>query len=92
MAAVQRYRRPSDWPPMIVTAIAARTVPPMVDSLYLREAAKKIMRGLAGQLARGFATGGIGPQPHPSFIEVRRGAALGDRHGQMAGAGEDRKR
>lgn len=29
----------------------------MVDSLYLKEAAKKIKRGLAGQHARGFATG-----------------------------------
>ncbi len=31
----------------------------MVDSLYLREAAKKIKRGLAGQHTRGFATGSI---------------------------------
>lgn len=31
----------------------------MVDSLYLKEAAKKIKRGLAGQHARGFATGAI---------------------------------
>src|SRR5579859_7801957 len=30
----------------------------MVDSLYLREMAKKIRRGLEGQQARGFATGG----------------------------------
>ena len=30
----------------------------MVDSLYLREMAKKIKRGLEGQQARGFATGG----------------------------------
>lgn len=30
----------------------------VVDSLYLREMAKKIKRGLAGQIARGFATGG----------------------------------
>jgi site-specific DNA recombinase len=30
----------------------------VVDSLYLREMAKKIKRGLAGQLERGFATGG----------------------------------
>src|SRR4051812_177759 len=29
----------------------------MVDSLYLKEAAKKIKRGLEGQHARGFATG-----------------------------------
>src|SRR5687767_2662957 len=29
----------------------------MVDSLYLREATKKIKRGLAGQHGRGFATG-----------------------------------
>ena len=44
----------------------------MVDSLYLREAAKKIKRGLAGQHARGFATGSITfgyrtvPVPDPS--------------------------
>ena len=31
----------------------------MVDSLYLREAATSIKRGLAGQHARGFATGAI---------------------------------
>jgi site-specific DNA recombinase len=30
----------------------------MVDSLYLREMSKKIKRGLEGQQARGFATGG----------------------------------
>ncbi|HYT73768.1 MAG TPA: recombinase family protein [Vicinamibacterales bacterium] len=30
----------------------------MVDSLYLREMAKKIRRGIEGQHARGFATGG----------------------------------
>jgi site-specific DNA recombinase len=29
----------------------------VVDSLYLREMAKKIKRGLAGQIGRGFATG-----------------------------------
>jgi len=33
----------------------------MVDSLYLREMAKKIKRGLEGQQARGFATGGRHP-------------------------------
>lgn len=44
----------------------------MVDSLYLREAAKKIRRGLAGQHSRGFATGAITfgyrsvPVPDPS--------------------------
>ena len=31
----------------------------VVDSLFLREMAKKIKRGLAGQLERGFATGSI---------------------------------
>jgi site-specific DNA recombinase len=31
----------------------------LVDGLYLREARAKIRRGLAGQLARGFATGSI---------------------------------
>lgn len=44
----------------------------MVDSLYLKEAAKKIKRGLAGQHGRGFATGAITfgyrsvPVPDPS--------------------------
>jgi site-specific DNA recombinase len=44
----------------------------VVDSLYLREMAKKIKRGLAGQLDRGFATGGTTygyrtvPVPDPS--------------------------
>jgi DNA invertase Pin-like site-specific DNA recombinase len=44
----------------------------VVDSLYLREMAKKIKRGLAGQIDRGFATGGITygyrtvPVPDPS--------------------------
>lgn len=44
----------------------------VVDSLYLREMAKKIRRGLAGQLERGFWTGGITygyrtvPVPDPS--------------------------
>lgn len=44
----------------------------VVDSLYLREMAKKIKRGLAGQLERGFATGAITfgyrtiPVPDPS--------------------------
>jgi site-specific DNA recombinase len=44
----------------------------MVDSLYVREMAKKIKRGLAGQLERGFATGAITfgyrtvPVPDPS--------------------------
>ena len=31
----------------------------VVDSLYLKEMAKKIRRGLAGQVERGFATGGV---------------------------------
>jgi site-specific DNA recombinase len=31
----------------------------VVDSLYLKEMAKKVKRGLAGQLERGFATGSI---------------------------------
>jgi hypothetical protein len=35
------------------------TVHGLVDQLYLTEMAKKIKRGLAGQLARGFATGAI---------------------------------
>lgn len=34
------------------------TVHGLVDGLYLREMATKIRRGLAGQLSRGFATGG----------------------------------
>jgi hypothetical protein len=44
----------------------------VVDSLYLKEMAKKIKRGLAGQIERGFATGGIiygyrtVPVPDPS--------------------------
>lgn len=44
----------------------------VVDSLYLKEMSKKIKRGLAGQLERGFATGGITygyrtvPVPDPS--------------------------
>ncbi len=44
----------------------------VVDSLYLKEMAKKIKRGLAGQLERGFATGAITfgyrtvPVPDPS--------------------------
>ncbi len=44
----------------------------MVDSLYLKEMAKKIKRGLAGQHARGYATGSITfgyrtvPVPDPS--------------------------
>jgi DNA invertase Pin-like site-specific DNA recombinase len=44
----------------------------VVDSLYLKEMAKKIKRGLAGQLDRGFATGSITfgyrtvPVPDPS--------------------------
>lgn len=44
----------------------------VVDSLYLREMAKKIRRGLVGQLQRGFATGGTTygyrtvPVPDPS--------------------------
>ena len=32
--------------------------------------------------------GAIGPQPHPSFIEVSCEAPLGDGHGTVAGAGE----
>jgi site-specific DNA recombinase len=35
------------------------TVHGLVDGLYLREMAAKIRRGLAGQLTRGFATGGV---------------------------------
>jgi site-specific DNA recombinase len=31
----------------------------VVDSLYLKEIAKKIKRGLAGQIGRGFSTGSI---------------------------------
>lgn len=44
----------------------------VVDSLYLKEMAKKVKRGLAGQLERGFATGSITfgyrtlPVPDPS--------------------------
>jgi site-specific DNA recombinase len=38
-------------------ADALVTVHGLVDSLYLKELAKKIKRGLAGQLERGFATG-----------------------------------
>jgi hypothetical protein len=33
--------------------------------------------------------GAIGPQLHPSFIEVFSGAAVGDCHRPLAGAGED---
>jgi hypothetical protein len=33
--------------------------------------------------------GGIGPEPHPSFIEVFCEAALDDRDGEVEGAGED---
>jgi site-specific DNA recombinase len=35
------------------------TVHGLVDGLYLREMAAKIRRGLAGQISRGFATGGV---------------------------------
>jgi site-specific DNA recombinase len=44
----------------------------LVDGLYLREMAQKIRRGLAGQLERGFSTGGVRfgylviPVPDPS--------------------------
>ncbi|MBE3065601.1 MAG: recombinase family protein, partial [Spirochaetes bacterium] len=44
----------------------------VVDSLYIREMAKKIRRGLVGQLDRGFATGGrtfgyrTAPVPDPT--------------------------
>ena len=38
-------------------ADALVTVHGLIDSLYLKELAKKIKRGLAGQLERGFATG-----------------------------------
>jgi DNA invertase Pin-like site-specific DNA recombinase len=59
----------------------------VVDSLYLREMAKKIKRGLAGQHARGFATGGrtygyrtvpvvdpsgkLDPNGHPALLGKR---------------------
>ena len=54
------------------TAETLVAVPGVVDSLYLKEMAKKIKRGLAGQLERGFATGSITfgyrtvPVPDPS--------------------------
>jgi site-specific DNA recombinase len=54
----------------------------MVDSLYLKEAAKKIKRGLAGQHHRGFATGAITfgyrsvPVPDPSGKTDANGHAL----------------
>ena len=38
-------------------ADALVTVHGLIDSLYLKELAKKIKRGLAGQLDRGYATG-----------------------------------
>jgi hypothetical protein len=31
----------------------------------------------------------IGPEPHPSFIEVLGGAAVGDSHGKVARAGKN---
>ena len=39
-------------------AHALATVHGLIDSMYLKELAKKIKRGLAGQLERGFSTGG----------------------------------
>jgi len=37
-----------------------------------------------------FEEGGIGPQPHPNFIEVFRKASIDDGEWALAGAGEDR--
>jgi hypothetical protein len=34
--------------------------------------------------------GGIGPQPHPSFIEVFGDAAVDERDRKVEGAGKDR--
>jgi site-specific DNA recombinase len=54
----------------------------LIDSLYLKELAKKIKRGLAGQLERGFSTGArtygyrTVPVPDPSGKK--------DDHGQLA--------
>jgi DNA invertase Pin-like site-specific DNA recombinase len=40
-------------------ADALVTVHGLIDSLYLRELAKKVRRGIAGQMDRGFATGAM---------------------------------
>ena len=63
---MQQYRRPSDCPPMIVTAIAARPVPRWWISQPARDG-DEIKRGLAGHLARGFATGRIRSTAAPRF-------------------------
>jgi DNA invertase Pin-like site-specific DNA recombinase len=53
----------------------------IVDSLYLREMATKIKRGLQGQIARGFATGGrtYGYRSEPVPDPNRSGEAIGFR-------------
>jgi hypothetical protein len=57
------------------------TVHGLVDSLYLREMAAKIRRGLAGQLGRGFATGGVtyGYRTVPVVDPTRTDECLGYR-------------
>jgi DNA invertase Pin-like site-specific DNA recombinase len=51
------------------------TVHGLVDGLYLQEMAKKIRRGLAGQLARGFHTGSRSMATAPSRCTIRRAKA-----------------
>lgn len=53
----------------------------IVDGLYLREMAKKIKRGLAGQLVRGFATGGrtFGYRTTPTYDPSGRVDSYGAR-------------
>lgn len=49
----------------------------LVDGLYLREMAAKIKRGLKGQLARGFATGGLTYGYRTQPVTDARGDAIG---------------
>jgi len=53
------------------------------------EPAPRVYVGLLAS-GRHVLAGGSGPQPHPIFIEVFCGAALGGRNRTVARSGEDR--
>ena len=85
-ALVLEIERAPGRPPQFARIRRDGAAPLIGSSRAIRQVRERIERVAVTDFTI-LIEGGIGPQPHPSFIEVRRGAALGDRHGQMAGAG-----
>ena len=62
---------------------------PLIGSSAAIRAVRERIERVAGTDFTILIEGAIGPESHPSFIEVSRDVALRDRHGEVAGARED---